>query len=316
MKIVVLDAFTANPGDLSWQALHNLGDVTIYERTTAEQVVERAADAGAILINKVEITDAVMSQLPRCRYIGVLATGYNVVDIEAAHRRGITVTNVPAYSTASVAQMVWAHILSFASPIAHYSAEVSAGKWSACPDFSYISAPVVELAGKTIGIVGMGRIGTAVAKIAIAMGMRVVAVTSKTAQQLPTGVEPVSLEQLLSTSHIVTLHCPLTPGTRHLINHNTLRLMKPEAILINTGRGPLIDEEALADALHHGIISGAGLDVLAEEPPQSSNPLLHAPNCHITPHIAWASLEARSRLITIATANVEAWLASTPRNTV
>ena len=314
MKIVILDGFTANPGDLSWAELEALGQVTVYERTLPSETVARAAEADMVLTNKVVVSREVMDQLPHLKYIGVLATGYNVVDIEAAHQRGITVTNVPAYSTESVAQMVFAHLLTVTNRTEHYAQENRQGRWSRNADFCYWDFSHMELAGKTFGIVGLGNIGRRVAEIALAFGMKVKAVSSKTT--LPAGIEKVSLEALLATADVLSLHCPLTDSTRHLINADTLAKMKSSAILINTGRGPLIDDQAVADALADGRLAAFCADVLTQEPPLADNPLLKQPNAFITPHIAWASKEARVRLIQVATSNVRAFLSGTPQNVV
>ncbi len=316
MKIVILDGYTANPGDLSWKGLEELGELTVYDRTKPSETVARAADAEIVLTNKVIISREVMDQLPRLRYVGVLATGYNVVDTKAAHERGITVTNVPAYSTESVAQMVFAHLLTVTNRTEHYAQENRQGRWTKNPDFCYWDFPHTELAGKTFGVVGLGNIGLRVAQIARAFGMKVKALTSKKAETLPAGFAKASLEELLATSDILSLHCPLTDSTRHLINADTLRLMKPSAILINTGRGPLIDDQAVARALADRQLATFCADVLTEEPPKADNPLLTQPNAFITPHIAWASKEARIRLLQVATENVRAFLDGKPINTV
>ena len=308
MKIVILDAFTANPGDMSWKGLEELGEVTVYDRTKADETVARAADADIVLTNKVIINKEVIAQLPQLKYIGVLATGYNVVDIKAAHERGIIVTNVPAYSTESVAQMVFAHLLTVTNRTEHYAILNRQGRWSTNPDFSYWDTELTELAGKTFGIVRLGNIGSRVAQIALAFGMKVKALTSKTADALPIGIEKASLEELLATSDVLSLHCPLTDNTRQMINSETLRQMKPTAILINTGRGPLVDDQAIAEALEEGKLAAFCADVLTEEPPKADNPLLKQPNAFITPHIAWATKEARIRLIQVATDNVSSFL--------
>ena len=316
MNIVILDGYTANPGDLSWQGLEDIGEVTVYDRTKADETVARAADADIVLTNKVIISREIIAQLPRLKYIGVLATGYNVVDIEAAHERGITVTNVPAYSTESVAQMVFAHLLTVTNRTEHYAIENRNGRWTKNPDFCYWDFPHMELAGKTFGIVGLGNIGRRVAEIATAFGMHVKALTSKLADALPANIEKATLESILSTSDVLSLHCPLTDKTRHLINRETLRQMKPTAILINTGRGPLVDDQAIADALSEGQLAAFCADVLTEEPPKADNPLLKQPNAYMTPHIAWASKEARVRLVQVATDNVRAFINGRPQNMV
>ena len=316
MNIVILDGYTANPGDLSWQGLEEIGEVTVYDRTKADETVARAADADIVLTNKVIISREIIAQLPRLKYIGVLATGYNVVDIEAAHERGITVTNVPAYSTESVAQMVFAHLLTVTNRTEHYAIENRNGRWTKNPDFCYWDFPHMELAGKTFGIVGLGNIGRRVAEIATAFGMHVKALTSKSADALPANIEKATLESILSTSDVLSLHCPLTDKTRHLINRETLRQMKPTAILINTGRGPLVDDQSVADALSGGRLAAFCADVLTEEPPKADNPLLKQPNAYMTPHIAWASKEARVRLVQVATDNVRAFINGRPQNMV
>ena len=317
MKIVILDGYSANPGDLSWKELEEMGELTVYERTKASETVARAADAEMILTNKVVINREVMKQLPHLKYIGVLATGYNVVDVEAARERGIVVTNVPAYSTDSVAQMVFAHLLTVTNRTEHYAIENRQGRWTKNPDFCYWDFPHMELAGKTFGIVGLGNIGQSVARIAIAFGMKVKAFSTKSASALRMlGIEKATLEELLSTSDVLSLHCPLTDSTRHLMNHDTLRQMKSSAILINTGRGPLVDDQAVAEALAEGRLAAFCADVLTDEPPKVDNPLLSQPHAFITPHIAWASTEARVRLLQVAIGNVRAFLNGSPVNVV
>ena len=316
MNIVILDGYSANPGDLSWDELKTMGEVTVYERTSPSETVTRAAEAEVVLTNKVVIGRGEMAQLPHLKYIGVLATGYNVVDIEAAHERGITVTNVPAYSTESVAQMVFAHLLTVTNRIEHYAIANREGRWSRNPDFCYWDFPHMELSGKLFGIIGLGNIGQRVAAIAHALGMRVCAYTSKSENQLPSYVEKKSMEEILSACDVISLHCPLTPDTHHLINSQTLKKMKPSAILINTGRGPLIDDQAVADALAEGRLAAFCADVLTEEPPKATNPLLAQPNAFTTPHIAWASTEARIRLLHVAIDNVRSFLSGHPQNVV
>ena len=316
MKIVILDGYTANPGDLSWDELKTMGELTVYDRTSKSETVERAAEADIVLTNKVIIGRQEMDQLPRLKYIGVLATGYNVVDIEAAHQRGITVTNVPAYSTESVAQMVFAHLLTVTNRTEHYAQENRQGRWTANKDFCYWDFPHMELAGKLFGIVGLGNIGQRVAAIAHAFGMKVCAYTSKSAEQLPDYMQKLPLTDILSACDIVSLHCPLTPATHHLINRQTLQQMKPSAILINTGRGPLVDDQAVADALAEGKLAAFCADVMTEEPPKATNPLLKQPNAYITPHIAWASTEARVRLLAVAISNVRSFVTGHPQNIV
>lgn len=331
MKIVILDGFTVTQQDLSWKSLEAaLGtagaQLTVYERTRGEETIARCREAEAVLTNKVLMTAEVIEALPHLRYIGVLATGYNVVDGEAARRRGITVTNIPAYSTASVAQLVFAHLLNITNSVAHYaaanatvpaaSAAVSPSRWSQSPDFLWMDTPLTELAGKTIGIYGLGNIGQAVAAIALAFGMRVMAVTSRAQESLAAGITKASWETVLRESDVLTLHCPLTPETREMINAKTLAMMKPTAILINTGRGPLVNEQDVAAALHAGHLTAYCADVLSTEPPAADNPLLTAPRCYLTPHIAWATREARERLIATATANLQAFMAGQPINVV
>ncbi|MDE5840362.1 MAG: D-2-hydroxyacid dehydrogenase [Muribaculaceae bacterium] len=317
MRIVVLDGYGMNPGDLSWDGLKKLGDVTVYDRTAPSDVVERSAGADILLTNKTVIDRHIIESLPDLKYIGVLATGYNVVDTAAAREKGITVTNIPAYSTDSVAQMVFSLLLAITNGVEHYTAENRGGRWSRNADFCYWDSPLTELAGKTMGIVGLGNIGSRVAAIALAFGMKVTALTSKTPDQLPAGVgKAENLDRLLRDSDVVSLHCPLTDSTKHLINASSLARMKPSAILINTGRGPLVDEQALADALNCGNLRGAGVDVLSCEPPAPDNPLLHARNCYTTPHLGWATVEARRRLMDIAVANVANFIGGTPVNRV
>lgn len=316
MNIVILDGYTANPGDLSWGSLKEMGEVTVYERTRREEIAGRAADADIVLTNKVVMDREMMALLPRLKYIGVLATGYNVVDIEAARERDIIVTNVPAYSTESVAQTVFAHLLTVTNRTEHYAQQNRLGRWAENRDFCYWDTELTELAGKTMGIVGLGHIGRRVAEIALAFGMQVKAMTSKKAEELPAGIQKAELQSLLASADVVSLHCPLTDGTRHLIHRETLRLMKPSAILINTGRGPLVDDEALAEALNEGRLRAYCADVVTEEPPKADHPLLHAPNAFITPHIAWATVEARKRLLQTAIGNVEAFVNGHPVNVV
>ncbi len=312
-KIVILDGYVANSGDLSWEALDKLGEVTVYDRTAPDKVVERAADATCVLTNKVLMTADVLAELPKLKYIGVLATGYNNVDIEAARQRGIIVTNVPAYSTDSVAQLVFALLLNVVNDIHSYAESVSRGDWGNCDDFSYRLKPFDELAGQTMGVIGMGNIGSRVARIAMAFGMKVI---TTSARSLPEAVERVEADELFRRSDVVSLNTALTPATKGLINARTLALMKPTAILINTSRGPLIDEDALAAALRLGRIAAAAVDVLCEEPPRSGSPLVGCPGAYITPHIAWQSTQARRRLLDIAMSNVGAYVKGAPVNVV
>ena len=319
-QLVVLDGFTLNPGDLSWERLLSLGNCSIYDRTAPEAIVTEAAEAELVLTNKAVLSRAVIESLPQLKYIGVMATGYNVVDLEAATERGIVVTNVPIYGTASVAQMVFSHLLHFTQRVGDHNRAVLAGRWSSAKDWCFWDFPQVEIAGLTMGIVGLGRIGRATAKLAEAFGMKVLA-TSRSATKskngnVPESVQIVDLDTLFRESDVVSLHCPWTPETEKLVNASRLQMMKPTALLINTSRGPLIDEEALADALRRGTIAGAGLDVLSTEPPPVDHPLLDIKNCTITPHIAWATRSARSRLLNKVVDNVAAFLAGQPQNVV
>lgn len=317
MSIIVLDGYTMNPGDLSWEPLERLGPCKIYPRTKPEEAIARSRDAQAILTNKVAFDKAVIEALPNLRYIGVTATGYNIVDLEAAKVRGITVTNVPAYSTDSVAQAVFALLLELTNRTGEHATAVRAGKWEASPDFClYLGAPTIELAGLTMGLVGFGNISRGVAKIAHAFGMKVLVSTRSPRKDLPQGMEACDLDSLFARSDIVSLHCPLTPETKGLVNAQRLAQMKRSAYLINTSRGPVVDDAALAAALKDGVIAGAGLDVLSVEPPQAGTPLLTAQNCVITPHIAWASAAARSRLMNAVISNLKNFLDGHPVNVV
>lgn len=317
MKIVILDGYTLNPGDLSWEPLKELGEVTVYERTAPKDVCKRTEGAEVVFTNKVVLDEAVLEKLPSLKYIGVLATGYNVVDVAAAARKGIVVTNIPAYSTSSVAQMAFAHILNIVQRVGYYAQEVSNGKWSRQADFSFWDAPLHELEGKKMGIIGFGNTGRATARIAVGFGLDVYAYTSKSAMELPADVHKCpSMDELFRKCDIVSLHCPLTETTRELVDARKLELMKPSAILINTGRGGLVNEQDLADALNSGKIAAAGLDVLSSEPPRTDNLLLKARNCFITPHQAWATKEARVRLMQLAVNNLKAFLEGKPVNVV
>ena len=316
MKIVELDGYAANPGDLSYDGFRELGEFVVYPRTAPSEVVERAKDADAILINKVNIDGEVMDALPKLKYIGILATGYNVVDIDAATERGIVVCNIPAYSTYSVAQMTFSLLLAVTNRVEYYARQNREGRWAANPDFCYWDSPLHELEGKTMGIVGLGNIGMQVATIAHAFGMDVFAYTSKNSVDLPVGIQKTTLDGLLSISDVLSLHCPLTDTSRNIINEHSLAKMKPGAILINTGRGPLVDEAAVANALHTGKLAGYGADVLCQEPPSADNPLLKEPNAYITPHIAWATIEARTRLFEVAEKNLKAFIDRNPQNVV
>lgn len=316
MKIVVLDGYCVNPGDLSWAALEALGEVTVYDYTTPEELPGRCRAAEVLMTNKVRLNREAIAALLDLKYIGVLATGYNVVDLEAARNRDIVVTNIPAYGTASVAQFVFAHLLNITQQVGHHAGRVRQGAWTRSRDFCFWETPQVELAGKTMGIIGFGHIGAAVAALAQAFGMKVLAYTSKEVSALPPGIEKTTAEELFSRSDVVSLHMPLTPETRGWVDAAKLARMKPTAILINTSRGPLVDEAALAEALDSGRIYAAGLDVLSSEPPKADNPLLKARNCYITPHIAWATREARSRLMETAVSNLHAFQARKPVNRV
>lgn len=316
MKIVVLDGQGVNPGDISWEKIEELGSLTVYPRTTPDDVVAHVADAEIALTNKTVFDAKTIAKLKNLKYIGVLATGYNVVDTEAARKCGIVVTNIPAYSTDSVAQMVFAHLLNVSNHTAHYADETRSGVWSRCKDFCYWNTPLFELAGKTMGIVGLGHIGMKVAEIAMAFGMNVFAYTSKNLSDLPAGIRKTTLEGLLGVSDVVSLHCPLTESTRELINAGSLSKMRDGAILINTGRGPLVSETDVAQALSEGKLSAYCADVLCSEPPMADNPLAKQPNAYITPHVAWATLEARLRLMDIAVDNIKSFIAGSPKNVV
>jgi glycerate dehydrogenase len=315
-KIVVLDGYALNPGDLSWEGLEILGQCTVYDRTDTGDVLSRAQGAEIILTNKTVLSSDIIGQLPNLKYIGVLATGYNVLDVEAAHERGIVVTNVPAYSTPSVGQLVFAHLLNLAHHIGHHAETVRSGRWSSSPDFCYWDTPLIELSGLTLGIIGFGRIGRTTAKLALAFGMKVIVYDIVRPSSIPEGCQFVGLEDVFRDGDVVSLHCPLTSQTEKIVNRERLSLMKKTAFLVNTGRGPLVDEQALADALNNERIAGAGLDVLSSEPPEKDNPLLKAKNCFITPHIAWATRAARRRLLKVVIDNVAAYLAGRPQNVV
>lgn len=316
MKIVDLDAHAVNPGDLSWEQFENFGELIIYERTPQEEVVNRAKDADAILINKIKITSEILEQLPKLRYIGELATGYNNIDLVAASQRNIIVSNIPAYSTMSVAQHAFALLLNVTNSVSHYAKESRSGVWSHCPDFCYWNTPLLELAGKTIGIVGFGNIGSQVAQIAHAFGMEVIAATSKTIGSLPDYVKKTTIEGLFASSDVISLHCPLTNDNFHFINEKAISFMRKGVILINTARGALIDTNAVAKALSSGHIGAYCADVMEEEPPVEQTSILSAPNAFITPHIAWASRAARLRLMDIAVDNLKAFLEGKPKNQV
>lgn len=317
MKIVVLDGYVGNPGDLSWEPLERLGDVIVYPRSKPEEIIERALPADVLLTNKVVFDRKLIEALPNLKCIGVIATGFNIVDIEAANERGIVVTNVPAYSTASVAQVAIAHLLNMTTHAEHYTREARAGVWSQSIDYTYCSAPFIELDGKTMGIVGLGNIGGTVARITAAMGMKVLAFTSKPQEALPPYVTRVeTLDDLFCQCDVVSLHCPLTADTRGIVNAHRLALMKPTGMIINTSRGPLIVEEDLAEALKNGVIAAAAVDVLCQEPPAADNPLLALDNCYFTPHIGWTSAEARQRLMDVVVNNVRTFMEGHPTNVV
>ena len=316
MKIVILDGHTLNPGDLSWEGLSKFGELKAYERTPPELVAERCAEAEIIITNKAIVTRETINSLPALRYIGVTATGVNIVDCKAATERSIPVTNVPGYGPRSVAQMTFAHILNFTQQTAHHANEVSKGRWSNCPDFCFTDFPLVELDGLVLGILGYGDIGKESARIGRAFGMEVIAHSRSLTESIPGEVEAVDLSELFVRSDVLSLHCPLTPETEKVVNAESLASMKPSAFLINTGRGPLVDEQALANALNAGKLAGAGLDVLSTEPPPPDNPLIGAKNCIVTPHIAWATLAARKRLLDITVANLKAFLEGVPKNIV
>ena len=316
MKIVVLDGHTLNPGDLTWKDLEALGECMIYDRTAAEDTVSRAAGAEVVLTNKTVLSGKIIEKLDDLHYISVLATGYNVVDVDAARNRSIPVSNVPTYGTESVAQMVFSHLLNLTQNVTHHAQSVKDWRWSSCPDFSYWDMPLVELQGLTMGIVGFGRIGQATAKLAQAFGMKVIAYDITSPSEIPEGYEMVDLEDIFRKADVISLHCPLTPETENLINTQRLALMKPTAFLINTSRGMLVDEQALADALNGDRLAGVGLDVMSIEPTTKHNPLLAAKNCYITPHIAWATQAARKRLLQVSVDNVAAFIAGKPQNVV
>jgi len=316
MKIVVLDGYTLNPGDLSWDALKALGDTEIYDRTLPEQVVERSRGAEVLLVNKVVIDRAIMDQLPELKFICVLATGYNVIDVEAAKEKGILVSNIPTYGTQSVAQMVMAHLLNLTQHVGHHAETVRQGRWSRSEDWCYWDYPLIELYGLTMGVVGFGRIGRNSASVAKAFGMKVVAYDEYVKDSGDPEIEMVDFETLLRRSDAVTFHTPLTPETEKMLNAETIKLMKPTAFVINTSRGPVIDSQALADALNSDRLAGAGLDVLDVEPPPPDHPLLTAKNCYITPHISWATRSARARLMQTAVDNVAGYIKGQPQNVV
>jgi len=316
MKIVVLDGFALNPGDLSWDGLKNLGEFHLYDRTKPEEVFDRIKDAEVIITNKVVIDQSLIERLTNLKYIGVTATGYNVVDVQASAKKGIIVTNIPAYSTDSVAQLVFSHILNVTNHVELHSNSVKSGDWSSNPDFAYWKTPQVELAGKTLGIIGFGRIGSKVASIALAFGMKVVFQNRTLKTGITEGMIQKSMAEVFTESDFVSLNCPLTVENSEFVNLQLIKTMKSTAILINTGRGGLINEADLAAALNSGLIAAACLDVLSTEPPSAKNPLILAKNCFITPHIAWATFEARQRLMNITVENLQHFLSGNPKNVV
>lgn len=315
MKIVILDAYAANPGDLSWDEFAALGELTVYDRTAQEDAAARIGDAEVVFINKVRLTDEIFAACPNLKLVSILATGYNIVDLAAAKRRGITVCNVPGYSTRAVVQMTFALLLEICQQVGLHSGAVHAGRWQTCPDFCFWDRPLIELDGKTMGIVGYGAIGSAVGTVAQALGMKLL-VTARHEKPVPEGARFVSLPELLAQSDVVSLHCPQTAENARMIDAGALAQMKDGAILLNTARGGLLDEQAVADALRSGKLLAAGMDVVSAEPIRADNPLLTAPNCFLTPHIAWAPLETRRRLQTISAENLRAFLAGKPQNVV
>lgn len=315
MKIVIFDAYAANPGDLSWDEFAALGDLTVYDRTAQEDAAARIGDAEVVFINKVRLTDEIFAACPNLKLVSILATGYNIVDLAAAKRRGITVCNVPGYSTRAVVQMTFALLLEICQQVGLHSGAVHTGRWQTCPDFCFWDRPLIELDGKTMGIVGYGAIGSAVGTVAQALGMKLL-VTARHEKPVPEGARFVSLPELLAQSDVVSLHCPQTAENARMIDAGALAQMKDGAILLNTARGGLLDEQAVADALRSGKLLAAGMDVVSAEPIRADNPLLTAPNCFLTPHIAWAPLETRRRLQTISAENLRAFLAGKPQNVV
>lgn len=315
MKIVILDAYAANPGDLSWDEFAALGELTVYDRTAPEDVAARIGDAEVVFINKVRLTDDIFAACPNLKLVSILATGYNIVDLAAAKRRGITVCNVPGYSTRAVVQMTFALLLEICQQVGLHSGAVHTGRWQTCPDFCFWDRPLIELDGKTMGIVGYGAIGSAVGTVAQALGMKLL-VTARHEKPVPEGAHFVSLPELLAQSDVVSLHCPQTAENARMIDAGALAQMKDGAILLNTARGGLLDEQAVADALRSGKLLAAGMDVVSAEPIRADNPLLTAPNCFLTPHIAWAPLETRRRLQAISAENLRAFLAGKPQNVV
>lgn len=316
MKIVMLDAYTTNPGDLSWDNFNVLGELTVYDRTPSEKIIERAKDADIVITNKTPITKDIIDALPNLKFIALMSTGYNIVDYVYLKKKGIPVSNIPSYSTDAVAQLVMSFILELTMNVGVHSESVKNGEWTACSDFCYWKSPLTELTGKTLGIFGLGKIGRAVAERAKAFGMNIVAYAPRIHGDEPDYIRLMPLKEMLNTSDIVSMHCPLTPETEGVVNRDFISEMKDGAYFINTSRGTVVDENALAEALNSGKLSGAGLDVLSTEPPKSENPLLTAKNCFITPHIAWASFETRKRLISILYDNIKAFTDGKPQNVI
>ena len=319
MQIVILDGYTENPGDLSWAGLEALGELTVYDRTPKddpEEIIRRIGGAEIVFTNKTPLTAQIFARCPQIRYVGLLSTGYNIADIDAARRRGIPVTNIPSYGTDAVAQAAMALLLEITNQVGRHAAAVRQGRWSACEDFCFWDTPLMELSGKTMGVIGFGRIGQAMGRIARAFGMEVLAAGSRPTEQGLAIARYVSLDELYARADVISLHCPLFPQTERMINESSIAKMKDGVILLNTGRGQLICEDALAQALRSGKVRAAGLDVLSQEPPDADNPLLTAPNCFITPHIAWAARESRQRLMDTAVDNLRQFLNGTPVHVV
>ena len=319
MQIVILDGYTENPGDLSWAGLEALGELTVYDRTPKddpEEIIRRIGGAEIVFTNKTPLTAQIIARCPQIRYVGLLSTGYNIADIDAARRRGIPVTNIPSYGTDAVAQAAMALLLEITNQVGRHAAAVRQGRWSACEDFCFWDTPLMELSGKTMGVIGFGRIGQAMGRIARAFGMEVLAAGSRPTEQGQAIARYVSLDELYARADVISLHCPLFPQTERMINESSIAKMKDGVILLNTGRGQLICEDALAQALRSGKVRAAGLDVLSQEPPAADNPLLTAPNCFITPHIAWAARESRQRLMDTAVDNLRQFLNGTPVHVV
>ena len=317
MKIIVLDGYAANPNDLSWEGLARLGELTVYDRTPVAEIPARIGDAEVVFTNKAPITRQTLDACPNVKFIGVLATGYNIVDVDACREKGIALCNVPAYSTPDVVQMTFSLLFDICLNVAKHSASVHAGEWTACPDFSYSVTPLIELSGRTLGIIGYGQIGQAVSRVASALGMNILCHSRhETCKDLPANCRYATLDEILENSDVITLHCPLNEGTKGLINRDTIARMKDGVILINTSRGPVVVEQDLADALNSGKVYAAGVDVVSAEPIAADNPLLTARNCVITPHIAWAPKAARERLMAVTVSNLEAWLKGAPVNNV